>query len=314
MLAPVVLFVYNRPFHTAQSLQALAKNDLATETQLIIYADGIKKDADITQIHKIEEVRKIIRQKLPFKSVEIRESVANKGLMNSIIDGVTEVIKEYGKIIVLEDDLLTSRGFLTYMNDALNLYENEPKVMHISAYMFPINQKLPETVFYQSTSCWSWATWADRWTAFNPDAADLYKKLQESGKMYRFDLDGSNEFKSQLAMNIANKRHTWSIKWEASVHLQGGLCLHPHMTMVRNIGHEGSGSSFDSSGLLAMQDLQDYVKVEKIPLEENQSLRNRMKLYYALNGNITTKRLLYYYLKKYTFHLLPKSWKEILRK
>ena len=321
MLAPVILFVYNRPFHTSQSLQALALNDLAQDTKLIIYADGINKEADSKNV---QEVRKIIRQKMPFKSVEIIESDNNKGLMNSIIDGVTETINQYEKVIVLEDDLLTSKGFLNYMNDALNFYEKEQKVMHISGYMFPVRnlfdslfnnfvgkiidydfaKNISETVFYQSTSCWSWATWKDRWNFYNPNAEDLYKKLNESGKMYRFDLDGSNQFKSQLEMNISKKRLTWSIKWEASVHLEGGLCLHPTQTMVKNIGHEGSGSSFDSSGLLATQNLRNYTKVAAIPLIENQKLREQMKLYYALDGKMTTKRILFYYLKKYLLHNL----------
>jgi hypothetical protein len=263
---------------------------------------------------------------MPFKSVEIIESAQNKGLMASIIDGVTEVVNRYGKIIVLEDDLLTSKGFLTYMNDALNLYENETKVMHISGYMFPIRnfsdgffdnlfgnilgklfdynfeKNIHETVFYQSTSCWSWATWKNRWEFYNPNALDLYNQLNESGKMYRFDLDGSNQFKSQLEMNISGKRLTWSIKWEASVHLQNGLCLHPTETMVRNIGHEGSGSSFDNSGLLATQNLRNYTKVTAIPLVENEELRKKMKLYYILDGEMTTKKMLFYYLKKYILY------------
>ena len=310
VLAPVVLFVYNRPQHTAQCLAALASNDLAEKTNLIIYADGIKKDSDAP---KVAEVRKLIRQNFPFQSIKIIESIENKGLMQSIIDGVTEVIGQYGKVIVLEDDLICAKGFLRYMNDALDLYENEPHVMHISGYMFPVFKKLPETLFYQSTSCWSWATWKNRWQYFNPDAQDLYNKLQESGKMYGFDLDGSNQLKPQLEMNIQNKRHTWAVKWEASVYLRGGLCLHPGKSLVRNIGHEGSGSSFDYSGILATQALTDYIKVEKIPLKQNLTLRNRMKLYYALDGNISKKRIFYYYLKKYTFHLLPNTWKNSIK-
>jgi hypothetical protein len=312
MLAPVVLFVYNRPSHTQKCLEALANNDLATQTQLIIYADAPKRETDI---EKVQEVRQIIRQKLPFQSVEIREAKENKGLMNSIINGVTEVVNQYGKIIVLEDDLIASKGFLTYMNDALNFYEQEQKVMHISGYMFPIRKKLAnETVFYQSTSCWSWATWKNRWQFFNPNAQDLYNQLTDSGKMYRFDLDGSNQFKSQLEMNIIGKRHTWAIKWEASVHLQGGLCLHPTQSMVRNIGHEGSGSSFDQAGMLEKQILRDYTKVTTIPLQENTTLREQMKLYYALDGDMRNSKILSYYLKKYSFHLLPKDLKDNLKR
>jgi hypothetical protein len=310
-LSPVVLFVYNRPQHTQACLDALAKNDLATETDLFVFSDAPKNEQDWD---KVNEVRRLFRQNLPFKNIYLFEATENKGLMTSIIEGVTKIVNQYEKIIVLEDDLITSKGFLAYMNDALNFYENVPQVMHISGYMFPIQKKLPhETVFYQSTSCWSWATWKNRWQFFNPDATDLYQKLIATNKMFRFDLDDSNQFKSQLEMNITGKRYTWAIKWEASVHLQGGLCLHPTQTMVRNIGHEGSGNSFDKSGLLATQSLRNYTKVEPIPLQESQTLREAMKLYYALDGDMRKRKQFLYYLKKYTFHKLPKTWKNKIR-
>jgi hypothetical protein len=317
MLAPIVLFVYNRPFHTQQTLLALSQNDLAMQSTLIIYADGAKnKDSEA----KVAEVRQLIRQRQWCKEVIIRESEVNKGLTKAILEGVTEVINEYGKAIVLEDDLVTSKGFLKYMNEALDFYENTPQVMHISGYMFPIRQKLPnDTVFYQSTSCWSWATWKDRWQHLCTDAQWLYDELIRTNKMYRFDLDGSNQFKSQLEMNISGRRSTWSIKWEASVHLAGGLCLHPTQTMVRNIGHDGSGSSFDFSGQLHTQALRAYTQIKPIPLEESTVLRERMKLYYALDGDLRPKKVMWFYVKKYTIHLflptpLIKAIKELLRK
>ncbi len=316
MLAPVVLFVYNRPFHTQQTLLALSQNDWATQSTLIIYADGAKnKDSEA----KVAEVRQLIRQRQWCKEVIIRESEVNKGLTKAILEGVTEVINEYGKAIVLEDDLVTAKGFLKYMNEALDFYENTPQVMHISGYMFPIRQQLPnDTVFYQSTSCWSWATWKDRWQHLRTDAQWLYDELIRTHKMYRFDLDGSNQFKSQLEMNISGRRSTWAIKWEASVHLLGGLCLHPTQTMVRNIGHDGSGSSFDFSGQLHTQNLRTYTRIEPIPLEESTVLRERMKLYYALDGDLRPKKMMWFYFKKYTIHLLPtfliKAIKKLLRK
>ena len=138
MLAPIVLFVYNRPWHTEQTLNALMQNELADQSVLYIYADGPKENATEEQLKKIEEVRHVIRTKKWCKEVHIIESEKNKGLADSIINGVTEIVNKYGKVIVLEDDIVTSKGFLKYMNEALELYKEEDKVYHISGYMFPV--------------------------------------------------------------------------------------------------------------------------------------------------------------------------------
>ena len=146
-LAPIVLFVYDRPWHTNQMLDSLAANKLADQSVLYIYSDGPKENSTIEQLKRINDVRELIRERKWCKEVNIVESKKNKGLANSIVDGVTEIVNRYGKIIVLEDDLVLSKGFLKYMNDSLSFYQNNNEVMHISGYMEPVNSNLPETFF-----------------------------------------------------------------------------------------------------------------------------------------------------------------------
>ena len=176
-LAPIVLFVYNRPWHTEQTLEALSANKEVQESILYIYADGPKENTTSEELEKIAQVRKVLRNKQWCKEVKIIESVNNKGLADSIIEGVTTVVNNHGKVIVLEDDIVVSTGFLKYMNDALNLYENEEKVMHISGYMFPVKERLPETFFYKQASCWGWATWANRWEELKTSPKEIYNQL-----------------------------------------------------------------------------------------------------------------------------------------
>jgi GT2 family glycosyltransferase len=142
-LAPIALFVYNRPWHTRQTVEALKKNQLFDSSDLIILSDGAKDQASA---QKVEEVRQYLRTISGFKSVKIIERDCNIGLAQSIISGVTQVINEYGRVIVMEDDLVTSPFFLRYMNDALECYENEDKVISIHGYCYPISV-LPETFF-----------------------------------------------------------------------------------------------------------------------------------------------------------------------
>jgi GT2 family glycosyltransferase len=279
-LAPIVLFVYNRPEHTLATLQSLKNNDLASESTLFIYADGPKNNASKAEIEQINKTRNIIKQEQWCKEVFIIESETNKGLANSIVNGVTEVVNKYGKIIVLEDDLILSKGTLQYFNDALTLYEKEEKVMHISAYMFPVNEILPETFFYNSTSCWGWATWKRSWKYFNPNARELLEMIKPH--KWRFNIDGSHdEFYLQLKNNADDILKTWAVKWYASVFLKGGLCLHPSKSMVVNIGHDGSGeNSSITNKFNDFDNLSDYVHVNKILLKEHPLARKAMVKYY----------------------------------
>ena len=156
-LAPIALFVYNRPQHTERTIKFLQQNLLAADSRLYIFSDGAKTQADED---KVNEVRSFIKSVEGFKSVKVIESKSNKGLANSIIEGVTQLNQNYGQVIVFEDDLVSSPHTLTYFNEALNRYREEEKVMHIGAYMYHLQeQNLPESFFYRAATSWGWATW-----------------------------------------------------------------------------------------------------------------------------------------------------------
>lgn len=282
-LAPIVLFVYNRPWHTEQTLNALKANDLADQSVLYIYADGPKKDASPEQTEKIKEVRKLIRKEKWCTEVHIIEAESNKGLADSIVAGVTEVVNRHGKIIVLEDDIVTSRGFLKYMNDALDLYENEEKAMHISGYMFPVQGKLPEIFFYRQASCWGWATWANRWILFERDVQKLYHQAVKLEKDV-YDLDGTNQFWNQLIQNVERRRKTWAVLWQFSVLLNHGLCLHPGKSLVNNIGLDGTGENCGNIGMFNGE-IGESVKVKKVPIVDNKRVYQYLRLFYSTGNN-----------------------------
>ena len=160
--APIALFVYNRLWHTKQTIEALQKNELASESELIIHSDGAKNS---NKLLKVKEVRDYIGTIGGFKKVTIIEQKTNLGLALSIIRGVTKTVNEHGKIIVLEDDMVTSPYFLKFMNDALKFYENEDKVWHICGWNYPIDVTSKNDVYlYRIMECWGWATWKVKWT------------------------------------------------------------------------------------------------------------------------------------------------------
>jgi hypothetical protein len=246
MFAPIALFVYNRPSHTLQVLEALKLNPEACESELFVYCDGPRESASEKDLKQIEETRNIVKNYNGFKKITCIESNVNKGLANSIIEGVTEIVNQYGKIIVLEDDIVTSKGFLKYMNDALNVYANSKKVMQISAYVFPFNYDYENagTFFYKPGSCWGWGTWKSSWNFFKKEPEKQFNEINNQDLWDEFTLFGAYpSYKSQIEQNISGQINTWAIFWYASMFLNGGTSLMPTISLVQNIGLDGSGEN-----------------------------------------------------------------------
>ena len=236
--APIALFVYNRPKHTARTLKFLQQNSLAAESRLFVFSDGAKSQADE---ENVQEVRELLQNIDGFKSVEIILRPQNMGLANSIIDGVSKLVKTYKQVIVFEDDLITSPHTLTYFNEGLTRYKENDKVMHLGAYMYPLkNAQLPETFFYRAATSWGWATWERAWQHFEPNIDTLIAQFDKK-KIKDFSIDGRMNFWKQVKDYKNGKNNSWAIRWYASIFLKGGLTLNPAHSLVNNIGHDGSG-------------------------------------------------------------------------
>jgi len=236
--APIALFVYNRPQHTERTVKFLKQNELAAESRLFIFSDGAKTTADED---KVKEVREYIKSIEGFKSVEIIERKENMGLANSVIAGVSRLVKDYKQVIVFEDDLITSPHTLSYFNDALNRYRNEDKVMHIGAYMYNLKENtLPQSFFYRAATSWGWATWDRAWQHFEPNIDVLIPQF-DAKKRAAFSIDHTMNFWKQIQDFKNGKNNSWAIRWYASIFLRGGLTLNPTHSLVNNIGHDGTG-------------------------------------------------------------------------
>lgn len=212
MLAPIALFCYRRLGVLERVVEALKNNELALQSDLIVFADGYKNDEDKKGV---KEVREYIKTLSGFKSIKIIESSKNKGLANSIIDGVTKVVNEYGKIIVVEDDILTSPYFLNYMNDALDMYERDEDVACISAYTYPIKTD-KQSFFIKGADCWGWATWKRGWECFEVSGQKLFDELNHKNLSYECDFDGSYPYTQMLKDQIEGKNDSWAIRWYIS--------------------------------------------------------------------------------------------------
>ncbi len=282
MYAPIVLFVYNRPWHTEQTLRALMANDLAAESELFIYADGAKPGADAEQLQRISDVRALLRREQWCGQVHIIESDHNKGLADSIIAGVTEVVNQYGRVIVLEDDLVTSCGFLRYMNDALNLYEKDKQVMLVSGYIYPYKHipKTPTTYFLRVYACWGWATWKRAWDCYEHDIDVHLSHYNTPALQKEFDIEGNMRNYCQLVYNKQGTYYTWAVRWYASWLWTGGYALFPSHSLVCNVGFDNSGEHCGTSQTSYNGQVVDFVAVQKVPIVENKKVRHEIDQFF----------------------------------
>ncbi len=266
--APVIVFAYNRPEHVRRTLDALSRHVLSDESVLFVYCDGAKDHANDENKRRIEQVRLIARSIKGFKDVHVIERERNYGLACNIVDAVTRIVNEYGRVITLEDDVVTSSGFLRYMNDALETYKDEDKVMHISAYMYPHKGRLPETFFFPVPyPGGGWATWARAWKYYNDDTKALYE--QWKNRWNEFDVLGGDYLSKQLIANYNGTLRTWFVKWHAVMMSRNALTLYPHQSLTNNIGFDNQATNCSPTTKFDVKELADSVRVDKVPVKLN---------------------------------------------
>lgn len=262
LLAPIALFAYNRPTHLRRAVESLFANEAAAAADLYIFSDGPGSPA---QAPAVADVRRYAGGVSGFRSVTVVERATNLGLANSIIDGTTRLTREFGRVIVLEDDLVVSPRFLEYMNRALERYQDEDSAMQVSGYMFPVDVGAEADAFFMPfTTSWGWATWGRAWRHFDPamkgfDSLERSRQLRDS-----FNLGGAYDYFHMLERQRNGSIDSWAIRWYLSVFMQGGLTLYPARTLVRNIGFDGSGTHCVDADI-EQASMQPEFRVEKFP-------------------------------------------------
>ena len=275
--APIVLFVYNRPEHTAKTLTRLSENPIAQESVLYIFSDGPKSSKDQ---NKVVDVRSVINQKWPFKEVNITHRPQNLGLAANVIDGVTEVIDQHEKAIILEDDVLLAPYALDYFNAALTKYQDNEKVMHIGAYMYNIDRSnLPETFFTRLTMSQAWATWKQSWGYFEKDIDKLINQF-DNRKVENFTFGNTMNFWKQMKLQQKGLINSWAVRWYASVFLKEGLALQTTYSLLDNIGHDGTGVHSSISDMFNTEIQQTKVLYFPDEITENPHAYKAMKTYF----------------------------------
>jgi hypothetical protein len=276
--APILLFTFNRLWHTQQTIEALSKNLLASESKLIVFSDGPRNETDKAAV---EQIRNYLSTVTGFQSVEVIQSVSNKGLSQSITDGVKQALEKYESVIVLEDDLVTSPYFLSYMNQGLRLYAEDEKVISIHGYLYPVDGELPSSFFIRGADCWGWATWRRGWELFEADGKKLLKELRDRNLVRAFDFNDTYPFTKMLEDQINGKNNSWAIRWTASAFLKDKLTLYPGVSFVKNIGFDSSGTHSTVNDRIYDSLLQNSpVKLDRVETKEDVGAREKISSFF----------------------------------
>ena len=233
--APIVIFTYNRLDTLELVIKSLQKNILADKTDLFIFSDYARKEKDIESVNR---VRSFLHSVDGFRSVTIIERKENYGLAKNIIEGVTEIIDKYEKVIVLEDDLITSRNFLCYMNQALDFYENDERIFAISGYTgnLPSLEKLEDEGYLSyRPSSWGWATWKKEWIKNDWKVKDFDAFIQNKNAIKTFNRGGI-DMTRMLKHCIEGKNHSWAIRWSYTMYKLDKYCFYPKISKIQNVG------------------------------------------------------------------------------
>ena len=285
-LSPIILFTYNRPWHTQQVLTALQKNELSQQSELFIYSDRGKNFEDEK---KVEETRKILDSTSGFKKVTVIKRPVNFGLAANVIDGVSTIVEKYGKVIVLEDDLITASSFLTFMNKALNMYEDVDEVAHIHSFCYA-GMNLPDTFFIKWVGSTGWATWRDSWKLFRPNGEKLLAEIKEKKLSRTFDFNGKYPYTKMLKRQIEGKNNSWAIRWNASLFLANKLSLNTGKTLIYNIGFDGSGQHSGSQDYYNMDLYNKELELVKPEIiQESVEARRQFEEFYRRTNSFRAK-------------------------
>ena len=291
--APIALFVYNRADHFTQTYNALAKCALASQSELFIFSDGPKNEQAVAAVNEVRLAAENAAKKGDFKNVTVIKSEYNKGLARSIIEGVTQILDRFGRIIVLEDDCVASPHLLSFMNECLNFYEKDKSIGSIAGYTPSLDlDDYTHDIFLANRSCsCCWATWSDRWKNVDWDMKWMKDIFRNYRLVKALNSNGNDRF-MRLYRQYKSNSQSWSIRFGTHLVLNNYKVVYPKYSYIKNIGGDESGVHSTSSDAKSLEaDLSKAIaapKIERLTLDNN----IQKKLYRFYSGGLlsSTKR------------------------
>jgi GR25 family glycosyltransferase involved in LPS biosynthesis len=287
----IAIFAFNRPSHLEKCLTSVKLNKEAIESDLTIYVDGPRSETDLVSVN---EVLAIAERVTGFNSILVVKSQINKGLANSIVDGVSRILDKNAAVIVLEDDLIVSPFFLEFMSRSLKKFQNDKVIASIHGYLPSLSEEPQSPFFLRGADCWGWATWSDRWKSVEWNGTKLRDELIEKKLVKKFNHDGNYNYFGMLERQLNGENDSWAIRWHASMFLQNRLTLYPNKSLVINTGMDGTGRHSGISEDYDTKLSSTPITIENLKVEESIKMRQEFSKFFAntkrkTKGSITKR-------------------------
>lgn len=288
---PIILFVYNREKELKLLIESIKENVLTSDSRLFIFSEAPKSNNQIDE-EKVKVVRRIIKKINGFKSVNIFESNEHKGLSVSVISGVTKVLKEYGRAIVLEDDLVLSSNYLEYMNQALSYYENDNNIISVSGYTLPLKSinKNKDYYFGYRASSWGWGCWWDQWKNIDWSLSDYSEILKKRSEQRKFNKGGS-DLTRMLKNQQSGKIDSWAIRFCFHQYKNNLKTVFPTVSKVVSTGFsKDATNTVGATRFKTLLDLGEKKTFQFDPYQKiDEQLMKEFKNYYSTYQRIINK-------------------------
>ena len=282
-LAPIAFFCFNRADKTKLVLDALAVNNFASESEIFIFCDGPRNIKDLAAI---KEVHQVIESEKRFKKIHITKREINHGSQFSIIYGINSVLENHDRVIVIEDDIITSKDYLNFTNRALEFYENDKNIWCVSGFNYPKNlitfpKNYQEDIFFvrAKNSSWGWGTWRDRWQQIDFEVKDYPEFVKNKKLVKEFNRAGGN-MADMLRMQKQGRINTWDIQMTYAMFKNNAYTIHSLKPLTKNIGFDQSGTHTVGDIDLTSFEFEDFsdFKLKKLGEISNNSIAEKAYL------------------------------------
>ncbi|NQV41136.1 MAG: hypothetical protein HQ506_02175 [Candidatus Marinimicrobia bacterium] len=232
----VIVIAFNRPIHTQRVIESLQKEGVKSFT---VFIDGtMDEDVQKKQAEIIQYLSTI-----DWADFEIVHRKVDLGLAKSIVLSVSDTLRTYDSVVVLEDDCIVRPGFVKYFETALNEYERDQSVGAICGYSYPIIQMDPDKPDYFLASRftpWGWATWKNRWQNYTISLTSL-RDQAKSKQINISDFGEDLMLYLEDSTYLSHKQEIWSLNWILTLIINRQLVLYPKISLIDNIGFDGTG-------------------------------------------------------------------------
>lgn len=286
----VAVFCYKRAGKLKACVDALLKNPECPDMDIIFFSDGYKGEKDK---EGVLEVRRYIDLLTGFRNVIKQFRPKNYSTGPNFEEGLKYLTNNYNQFIVVEDDLVVSPNYISYLMQSLEFYKEQKTIFCVTAFCFPLslNNYPYDTIIYKRFCSYGWAGWSDRIKDVIWDHKELNKLISNSFDFKnRLNAEGYDLFR-MLKKQIKGDISTWDIQMQVHVAENRLKVVYPVISKVNNIGFDTESTNTFGIDYLKTP-LDTGVKRKFRFADENQirpDLEKQIKKPYGLKALISRK-------------------------